>query len=83
MTIYPKVIQFDLRWYCESTIRFTVVTLSSFEKNQLEPREMQNKSNPNKLVLAKAPKPVNQMTEAEIREWAELIAQALNPKTSQ
>jgi hypothetical protein len=46
---------------------------------------MKNKLNPKKpkLVLAKPPKPVNQMTEAERREWAEQIAQGLKPKISE
>ena len=32
------------------------------------------------LVLAKPPKPPNQMTDAEIDEWARQIARGLKPK---
>jgi len=45
---------------------------------------MPNKSEPAKsrYVLAKPPKPIKDMTEEEIRTWAEQLAQGLKLKSS-
>ena len=51
---------------------------------QQEVRIMPNKSEPAKsrYVLAKPPKPIKDMTEEEIRTWAEQLAQGLKLKSS-